>query len=98
MVIIEEISGENTVKIPNNLTKKSNILYLHNTETKKDYSIDFQDLGTSPFFYVFDYDFSVLPLGEYEYEIDGNKGLLLLRQPMQKTVYDLNMTFRAYEN
>ena len=89
MIIIDNISGQITVKIPSNLTKSSKpILHLKNTETKKEYDIAFEDTSTSDLWYVSMIDFSVLTIGEYEYEIDGNRGLLRIGEVMNKKVYD----------
>ena len=97
MVIINDISGEITVKIPSNLTKSSKpILHLKNTETKKEYDIEFEDTSTSDLWYVSVVDFSGLTVGEYEYEIDGNRGLLRIGEVMNKKVYDKEITFRSY--
>lgn len=98
MVIINNISEQITVKLPNNLVKSNKpILHLKNTETKKEYSIDFIDESTSDLWYVSVVDFSGLTLGEYEYEIDGNKGLLRIGEIMNKKVYDKEITFKSYE-
>lgn len=96
MVIIDSNLSEVTVKIPNNLVKSSSILHLKNTETKKEYSIQFIDESTSDLYYVSMVDFSGLTIGEYEYEIDGNRGLLRIGQVMNKKVYDNNITFKSY--
>ena len=100
MVIIDNNSDVFTVKLPNNLTKGSSvpkILVLKNMETKVSYTIEFEDTEVSPYFYVFDRSFEDLPVGEYEYEIEGNLGLLRVGQDMKKTVYDPGMTFKSYE-
>ena len=96
MVIIDNISDQITVKIPNNLVKSSGILHLKNTETKKEYDITLEDESTSDLYYVSVVDFSGLTIGEYEYEIDGNRGLLRIGEVMNKKVYDNNITFKAY--
>lgn len=96
MVIINNISGKITVKIPNNLVKSSSILHLKNTETKKEYDIELYDESTSDLWYVSMVDFSGLTIGEYEYEIDGNRGLLRIGEVMNKKVYDNNITFKSY--
>ena len=97
MVIINNISGQITVKIPSNLTKSSKpILHLKNTETKKEYDIEFEDTSTSDLWYASVVDFSGLTNGEYEYEIDGNKGLLRIGEVMNKKVYDKEITFKSY--
>ncbi len=97
MVIINNISGQISVKLPSNLTKSSKpILHLKNTETKKEYDIELEDTSTSDLWYVSVVDFSVLTVGEYEYEIDGNRGLLRIGQVMDKKVYDNNITFKSY--
>ena len=96
MVIIESNLSEITVKIPNNLVKSSGILHLKNTETKKEYDIELYDESTSDLWYVSVVDFSGLTIGEYEYEIDGNRGLLRIGQVMNKKVYDNNITFKSY--
>ena len=96
MVIINNISGKITVKIPNNLVKSSSILHLQNTETKKEYDIELYDESTSDLWYVSMVDFSNLTIGEYEYEIDGNKGLLRIGEVMNKKVYDKEITFKSY--
>ena len=97
MVIINNISGQITVKIPSNLTKSSKpILHLKNTETKKEYDIEIEDESTSDLWYVSVVDFSGLTVGEYEYEIDGNRGLLRIGEVMNKKVYDKEITFRSY--
>lgn len=97
MVIIDNISGQITVKIPSNLTKSSKpILHLKNTETKKEYDIELYDESTSDLWYVSMVDFSGLTIGEYEYEIDGNRGLLRIGQVMNKKIYDKEITFKSY--
>lgn len=97
MVIINNISEQITVKLPNNLVKSSKpILHLKNTETKKEYDIEFEDTSTSDLWYVSVVDFSGLTVGEYEYEIDGNRGILRIGEVMNKKVYDKEITFRSY--
>lgn len=97
MVIINNISGQITVKLPSNLTKSSKpILHLKNTETKKEYDIELEDISTSDLWYVSVVDFSGLTIGEYEYEIDGNRGILRIGEIMNKKVYDKEITFRSY--
>ena len=97
MIIIDNISGQITVKLPNNLVKSSKpILHLKNTETKKEYDIELDDESTSDLWYVSVVDFSGLTIGEYEYEIDENRGLLRIGEVMNKKVYDKEITFRSY--
>ena len=97
MVIINNISGQISVKLPNNLVKSSKpILHLKNTETKKEYDIELEDTSTSDSWYVSVVDFSGLTVGEYEYEIDGNRGILRIGEVMNKKVYDKEITFRSY--
>ena len=97
MVIINNISGQIEVKLPNNLVKSSKpILHLKNTETKKEYDIEFEDTSTSDLWYVGLFDCSNMPIGEYEYEIDGNRGILRIGQVMNKKVYDKEITFKSY--
>ena len=97
MIIIDNISEQITVKIPSNLTKSSKpILHLKNTETKKEYDIEIEDTSTSDLWYVSVIDFSGLTIGEYEYEIDNNLGLLRIGKVMNKKIYDNNITFKSY--
>ena len=97
MVIIDNISEQITIKIPNNLVKSSKpILHLKNTETKKEYDIEIEDTSTSDLWSVGLFDCSNIPIGEYEYEIDGNSGLLRIGEVMNKKVYDNNITFKSY--
>ena len=97
MVVINNFSGQITVKLPNNLVKSSKpILHLKNTETKKEYDIEFEDTSTSDLWYVSVVDFSGLTVGEYEYEIDGNRGILRIGQVMNKKIYDKEITFKSY--
>ena len=97
MVIINNISEQISVKLPNNLVKSSKpILHLKDTETKKEYDIEFEDTSTSDLWYVSVVDFSGLTVGEYEYEIDGNRGILRIGEVMNKKVYDKEITFRSY--
>ena len=97
MIIIDNISGQITVKLPNNLVKSSKpILHLKNTETKKEYDIEFEDKSTSDLWYVGLFDCSNMPSGEYEYEIDDNLGLLRIGEVMNKKIYDNNITFKSY--
>ena len=97
MIIIDSNLFEVTVKLPSNLTKSSKpILHLKNTETKKEYDIEFEDTSTSDLWYVSVVDFSGLTIGEYEYEIDGNRGLLRIGQVMNKKIYDKEITFKSY--
>lgn len=97
MVIIDNISEQISVKIPNNLVKSSGKIYLKNTETKNEYIKEFDDESTSDLYYVWTYTFSDIPIGEYEYVIDGNKGLLRIGDVMDKKVYDEEITFKSYE-
>lgn len=98
MIIIDSNLFEVTVKIPSNLTKSSKpILHLKNTETKKEYDIEFEDKSTSDLWYVSVVDFSGLTIGEYEYEIDGNRGILRIGKEINKKVYDKEITFKSYE-
>ena len=97
MIIIDSNLFEITVKLPSNLTKSSKpILHLKNTETKKEYDIEFEDRSTSDLWYVSVVDFSGLTIGEYEYEIDENRGLLRIGEVMNKKVYDKEITFKSY--
>ena len=97
MIIIDSNLSEITVKIPNNLVKSSKpILHLKNTETKKEYDIEIEDISTSVLWYVGLFDCSNIPIGEYEYEIDNNLGLLRIGEVMNKKVYDNNITFKSY--
>ena len=97
MIIIDSNLSEITIKIPNNLVKSSKpILHLKNTETKKEYDIEIEDTSTSDLWYVSVIDFSGLTIGEYEYIIDENRGLLRIGQVMNKKVYDNNITFKSY--
>ena len=96
MIIIDSNLSKVTVKIPNNLVKSSSILHLKNTEIKKEYNIEFEDISTSELWYVSVVDFSGLTIGEYEYEIDGNRGILRIGEVMDKKVYDKEITFRCY--
>ena len=96
MIIIDSNLSEITVKIPNNLVKSSGKIYLKNTETKKEYIKEFEDESTSDLYYVWTYTFSDIPIGEYEYEIDGNRGILRIGEVMNKKVYDNNITFKSY--
>ena len=97
MIIIDNISGQITVKIPNNLVKSSKpILHLKNTETKKEYDIEIEDTSTSDLWYASVVDFSNLTIGEYEYEIDENRGILRIGEVMNKKVYDNNIIFKSY--
>ena len=97
MIIIDSNLSEITVKLPSNLTKSSKpILHLKNTETKKEYDIEIEDTSTSDLWYVSVVDFSGLTIGEYEYEIDENRGLLRIGEVMNKKVYDNNITVKAY--
>ena len=98
MIIIDSNLSEITVKFPSNLTKSSKpILHLKNTETKKEYNIEFEDTSTSDLWYVSVVDFSGLTVGEYEYEIDGNRGILRIGKEINKKVYDKEITFKSYE-
>ena len=96
MIIIDSNLSKVTVKIPNNLVKSSSILHLKNTETKKEYDIEFEDTSTSDLWYVGLFDCSIIPSGEYEYEIDENRGLLRIGQVMNKKIYDKEITFKSY--
>lgn len=97
MIIIDNKSEQILLKFPSNLTKSSEpVLHLKNTETKKDYDIEFEDESTSDLWYVGLFDCSNIPSGEYEYEIDGNLGLLRIGQVMNKKIYDNNITFKSY--
>ena len=98
MIIIDSNLSKFTVKIPNNLVKSSKpILHLKNTETKKEYDITLEDESTSDLYYVSVVDFSGLTVGEYEYEIDGNRGILRIGEVMNKKVYNKEITFKSYE-
>lgn len=100
MIIIDNISEQIRVKLPNNLIKTSDTnkqIYLTNTETKNEYIKTFVDDSSSDLYYVWTYTFSDIPIGEYEYVIDGNKGLLRIGKDMEKKVYDEEISFKSYE-
>lgn len=98
MVIIDNISEQITVKIPNNLIKSgTNRIVMKNTETKVEYTRDFTDMSSSDLWYVWEYTFSDIPVGEYEYVIDGNRGMMRIGQEMGKKVYDEEISFKSYE-
>ena len=97
MIIIDSNLSEVTVKIPNNLIKSSSVLHLKNTETKKEYEIGIDDESNSDLYYVSVVDFSGLTVGEYEYEIDGNRGILRIGDVKDKKVYDEEILFKSYE-
>jgi hypothetical protein len=99
MVIIDNISEEITVKLPNNLDKLSgnSKIYMTNTETKKEYIKEFEDESTSDLYYVWKHTFCDIPIGEYEYVIDGNRGLLRIGTVMEKKVYEEEVEFKSYE-
>ena len=97
MIIIDNLSEQISVKLPNNLVKSSGKIYLKNTETKKEYIKEFEDESTSDLYYVWTYTFSDIPIGEYEYEIDGNRGILRIGKEIGKKVYDKEITFKSYE-
>ena len=97
MVIIDNISAEITVKLPNNLVKTESKIVMTNTETKKEYIRVFEDESSSDLYYVWRYTFSDIPVGEYEYILDGNRGLLRIGKGMEKKVYDEEISFKSYE-
>ena len=97
MIIIDNKSEQILLKFPSNLTKSSKpILHLKNTETKKEYDIEFEDTSTSGLWYVGLFDYSNMPSGEYEYIIEENKGLLQICDKFDKKIYDNNITFKSY--
>ena len=97
MIIINNKSEQILLKFPSNLTKSSKpILHLKNTETKKEYDIEFEDKSTSDLWYVGLFDYSNMPSGEYEYIIEENKGLLQICDKFDKKVYDKEITFKSY--
>ncbi len=97
MIIIDNKFEQILLKFPSNLTKSSKpVLHLKNTETKKEYDIEFEDESTSGLWYVGLFDCSNIPSGEYEYEIEENKGLLQICDKFNKKVYDNNITFKSY--
>lgn len=98
MVIISDKNSEILVKIPNNFKKNEDNLILRHTETKKEYTIEFTDTYESDYFFIFNYTFSGFPVGEYEYTIGENKGLLRIEDKMNKKVYDAGITFKTYES
>lgn len=98
MVIISDKNSEILVKIPNNFKKNEDNLILRHTETKKEYTIEFTDTYESDYFFIFTYTFSEFPVGEYEYTIGENKGLLRIEDKMNKKVYDAGITFKTYES
>lgn len=98
MVIIDNISEQITVKIPNNLIKSgTNRIVMTNTETKVEYIREFTDVSGSDLWYVWNYTFSDIPAGEYEYIIDGNRGMMRIGKVMEKKVYDEEISFKSYE-
>lgn len=102
MIIIDNNFDEFSVSIPNNLTKSDVVdqereIYLKNTETKKEYIKKFIDYSATDMYYLWVAVFSDIPVGEYEYEIDGNRGLLRIESKMGKKVYDEYISFKSYE-
>ena len=96
MIIVRELQS-NPIKIPNNLTKQSGKIYLRNLENKKKYELEFTDENISGNWYVFDQHLN-LPAGEYEYDLDGNIGLMRICNDMEKKVYDEEISFKSYDN
>lgn len=100
MIIISDKFAQTKVKIPNNLNKTdSYTLVMRNTETKVEEWVYFdQDYTTSDLYYLIDVStFSSLSDGEYEYNIDGNIGIIRIGQPVTKKIYNEDITFKAYE-
>lgn len=98
MVIISNRIDDILVRLPNNLEKvDSPVLHMKNMESKKEYDIQVEDSGESGLYYIFSHIFSDIPVGEYEYEIAGNRGLLRIEDRMEKKVYDEEISFKVYE-
>ena len=94
--------------IPANLpkgTRSRTTIFLTNTATKETKSVEFQDMDHSnPRYYKYEVwasssPFSLIP-GEYEYEIEGNRGLLRVvdAQAPEKKEYYTTDTFKYYES
>ena len=100
MIIIPNITDKFTIKIPNNLEKSSElVLHLKNMETKKEYDLDgLTDTSRSGLVYIFEDVLLDVDPGEYEYEIDGNTGLIRVENPFGKKVYDSDIEFKSYEH
>lgn len=96
MIIVRELQS-NPIKIPNNLEKQSNVIRLRNLETKKRYELEFTDENISGNWYVFDRHLD-LPVGEYEYNLDGNIGLMRICNDMEKKVFDEEISFKSYDS
>jgi len=98
MIIIDK-NIENTVKIPVNTgkTEGQHTLTLYSTVNKKTVNIIFTDTSLSPFFYVFNYTFSDFADGEYEYEVEGNNGIMRIGESQTNTIYNTEISFKQYE-
>lgn len=99
MIIINTKTEVISVKIPNNYNiQKTGLnpktLFLRNTTSKKEYTINFTDTSTSNQWYIFDHIFTSIPYGEYEYNVEDNKGILRITKGMNKETYDNQITFK----
>lgn len=99
MIVITDKNIENSVKIPVNTgkTEGQHTLTLFSTVSKNTVDITFTDTSLSPFFYAFYYTFSEFANGEYEYEVDGNTGMLRIGENQAKTIYNNEISFKQYE-
>lgn len=98
MIIINYNGEPLNVKIFNNLSKSENpILHMVNTGTKKEYDIEIEDTSTSKMFYSAVINFDGMDEGEFEFEIDGNKGLLRINSDIEVKTYDAGISFKQYE-
>jgi hypothetical protein len=106
MIIISTIDDDISVRIPNNLAKndvETRELHLRNTETKKEFMLELEDESSNEYFYQFTINFGDTGrtrdelVGEWEYEIEGNTGLMRIEIAGGRRVYDEEITYKAYD-
>lgn len=80
MVIIKDYLGDNYRYFPKNKTNSNKNLKLtiKSLITQKSFHFDVTDDGNMRDYYKIDITQIILNEGEYEYDIDGDKGLLIV--------------------
>lgn len=101
MVWILETPGESGyLYIPCNIGNSSGekLVLLTNTETKVTYDFRWNSDSIDSNYFKFSYtsDGLGLPVGEYEYVIDGNRGLLRIYNSESKKTYVNTETYKYY--
>lgn len=96
-MILVQNKGEITLNIPKNTSNIASALTfsLYSQGTVRSFEFEVEDKGTDPNFYIITLDLDI-PYGEYEYSINGDKGLLRIGKAVAETQYNAKTNYQYY--